>query len=80
MFDRPTRAVLFGRLDHVPKAARKDAAELSKVITRNDGRGLMPVPISNNGFSLIKVPGKLKRITTLARPSMSILTFPKFLF
>jgi hypothetical protein len=60
MFDRPTRAVLFGRLDHVPKAARKDAADLSKVITRNDGRGLMPVPISNNGFSLIKVPGNLK--------------------
>ncbi|KAI8575947.1 hypothetical protein K450DRAFT_259099 [Umbelopsis ramanniana AG] len=56
MFDRPTRAVLFGRLDHVPKAARKDAAELSKVITRNDGRGLLPVPISNNGYSLIRVP------------------------
>ncbi|KAI9280180.1 SNF2 family N-terminal domain-containing protein [Umbelopsis sp. AD052] len=56
MFDRPTRAILFGRLDHVPKAARKEAAELSKVITRNDGRGLMPVPISNNGFSLIRVP------------------------
>ncbi|KAH8553085.1 SNF2 family N-terminal domain-containing protein [Umbelopsis sp. PMI_123] len=56
MFDRPTRAVLFGRLDHVPKAARKDISDLSKVVTLSDGRGIMPVPISDNGFSHIKVP------------------------
>jgi hypothetical protein len=62
MFDRPTRAVLFGRLDHVPKAARKDISDLSKVVTLSDGRGIMPVPISDNGFSHIKVPGMLMRI------------------
>jgi hypothetical protein len=59
MFDRPTRAMLFGKVDYLPKASRQEVADLSKAVTTSNGRGLMPVPISNNGFSFIKVPGKL---------------------
>lgn len=61
MFDRPTRAIMFGRLDHLPKASKKDAADLATTMTKTNGNGIMPVPISNHGFSLIKVPGKKLR-------------------
>jgi len=56
MFDRPTRAVLFGRVDLLPKAYRSETADLTTTITKSNGRGIMPVPISHNGFSYIKVP------------------------
>lgn len=61
MFDRPTRAVLFGRVDLLPKAYRSETADLTTTITKSNGRGIMPVPISHNGFSYIKVPGRSLR-------------------
>lgn len=58
MFDKATRAVLFGRIENIPTASKKDAADLATAVTKSNGKGLWPVPISSNGFSYIKVPGK----------------------
>jgi DNA helicase INO80 len=58
MFDKPTRAVLFGKVENIPTASKKDAADLTTALTKSNGKGLWPVPISDNGFSYIKVPGK----------------------
>ncbi|KAG2181239.1 hypothetical protein INT43_008822 [Umbelopsis isabellina] len=56
MFDKATRAVLFGRIENIPMASKKDSADLATAVTKSNGKGLWPVPISNNGFSYIKVP------------------------
>ncbi|KAI9472879.1 SNF2 family N-terminal domain-containing protein [Zychaea mexicana] len=56
MFDPSIRACLFGKPQYVSMSMRSEAVELSTVTRKSNGQGIMTVPVSGHGYSMMKVP------------------------
>ncbi|KAL0086536.1 SNF2 family N-terminal domain-containing protein [Phycomyces blakesleeanus] len=56
LFNPTLRAAFFGTPQYIPGHNREQAMELRDVVRRTEGQGIMTVPSSGHGFSLMKVP------------------------
>ncbi|KAI9246954.1 SNF2 family N-terminal domain-containing protein [Phascolomyces articulosus] len=56
MFNPSMRACLFGKPAYIRTSMRSEAIELSAVTRKSDGEGIMTVPSSGHGYSMMKVP------------------------
>ncbi|KAI7862197.1 SNF2 family N-terminal domain-containing protein [Spinellus fusiger] len=70
LFNPTLRACLFGTPHAIPRHERKQASNLRQVLLHSDGQGIMTVPHSRHGFSLMKVPAMKDLVLDSGKLSM----------
>lgn len=58
LFNPTINSCLLGNPQYVYKNDRAEIADLQQIVTKSDGKGIMTIPSSGNGYSQMKVPGK----------------------